>query len=170
MSDTDDGIFADDNTYPAHRVVPVPDHDVTPPLDEFLVRYDENDNEWWRLECGHHMNLFEEAVDRMRAAEAEVRRLLEDAKSMAEAHYAFSDEAREWLVRAESAEAANARLRQHVRVAEDEIDRQRAARDVAEVENEALRASLDEVNANQITLRDELDAALSEIRSMREDM
>ena len=55
--------------------------DVTPPLDEFLARFDEDDNEWWRTESGHHLNLFEEAVDRMRAAEAEVERLREVARA-----------------------------------------------------------------------------------------
>lgn len=43
--------------------------DVSPSLDEFLERYEYDDNEWWRLACGHHQNLFEEAVSRMQAAE-----------------------------------------------------------------------------------------------------
>lgn len=43
--------------------------DVTPKLDDFLVEYERDDNCWWRLACGHHMNLFEEAVSRMQAAE-----------------------------------------------------------------------------------------------------
>ena len=51
------------------------DPDVTPPLDAFLGRYEQDDNEWWMLSCGHHMNLFDEAVDRMRTAEARVREL-----------------------------------------------------------------------------------------------
>lgn len=49
-------------------------HDPTPPLDEFLAAYDANDNEWWYLEGGDHLNLFDEALDRMRAAEAAVAR------------------------------------------------------------------------------------------------
>lgn len=27
--------------------------------------YDVDDNWWWRIECGHHQNLFEEALDRV---------------------------------------------------------------------------------------------------------
>lgn len=42
----------------------------TPPLDEFLERFVADDNEWWRLDCGHHLNLFEAAVERMRELEA----------------------------------------------------------------------------------------------------
>jgi hypothetical protein len=42
---------------------------VTPKLDDFLVEYEQDDNVWWRLACGHHMNLFEEAVSRMLSAE-----------------------------------------------------------------------------------------------------
>lgn len=47
---------------------------MTPELDDFLARYEQDDNEWWRLASGHHQNLFEAAVDRMQAAE----RLLHD--------------------------------------------------------------------------------------------
>jgi hypothetical protein len=43
--------------------------DVTPKLDDFLKQYDEDENIWWGMACGHHMNLFDEAVERMRAAE-----------------------------------------------------------------------------------------------------
>lgn len=49
----------------------------TIPMDEFLVKYRKDDNEWWRLESGDMQNLFEEAVDRAEAAEAEVERLRE---------------------------------------------------------------------------------------------
>lgn len=46
----------------------------TPPLDDFLAVYNDDDNEWWRIECGHHMNLFEAAVDeRDEAREAYTR-------------------------------------------------------------------------------------------------
>lgn len=41
----------------------------TPPLKDFLEAYDDDDNVWWHLACGHHMNLFDEAVDRFREAE-----------------------------------------------------------------------------------------------------
>lgn len=45
----------------------------TAPLDEFLHAYDEDDNEWWRIDCGHHLNLFDEAIDRMREAERNLK-------------------------------------------------------------------------------------------------
>ena len=51
-------------------------HDATPPLDEFLARYDEDDNEWWLLASGHHLNLFDEAeaaYERMRAENERLR-------------------------------------------------------------------------------------------------
>jgi hypothetical protein len=37
----------------------------TAPLEDFIeaMRYD--DNWWWRIGCGHHLNLFEEALDRV---------------------------------------------------------------------------------------------------------
>ena len=41
----------------------------TAPLDDFLAAYDTDDNWWWRISCGHHMNLFDAAVERMREAE-----------------------------------------------------------------------------------------------------
>lgn len=50
--------------------------DVTPPLDEFLARFEEDDNEWWTLSCGHHLNLFEDAVERMQEAERILARLI----------------------------------------------------------------------------------------------
>lgn len=49
--------------------VPPKDGDPTPDLDTFLVAYALDDNHWWRLSCGHHQNLFEEAVARMERAE-----------------------------------------------------------------------------------------------------
>jgi transposase len=51
--------------------------DPTPPLDEFLPRYDADDNVWWAMDSGHHMNLFDEAIDRMQAAEARLAALLD---------------------------------------------------------------------------------------------
>ncbi len=47
----------------------------TPPLDEFLPLYDADDNVWWAMDSGHHMNLFDEAVDRMQTAEARLSAL-----------------------------------------------------------------------------------------------
>lgn len=37
--------------------------DPSPTLAEFLPRYKADDNEWWRLQCGDHQNLFDEAND-----------------------------------------------------------------------------------------------------------
>lgn len=36
-----------------------------PDLDEFLVAFSRDDNEWWRLSPGQQLNLFEAALDRM---------------------------------------------------------------------------------------------------------
>lgn len=35
----------------------------TAPLADFLVAMREDDNWWWRIECGHHLNLFEASVE-----------------------------------------------------------------------------------------------------------
>lgn len=42
----------------------IKDNDTTPDLDTFLVAYAEDDNIWWEIACGHHMNLFDEAPRR----------------------------------------------------------------------------------------------------------
>jgi hypothetical protein len=39
--------------------------EATPPLDEFLTDYNDNDNIWWAMSCGHHMNLFDAAIERI---------------------------------------------------------------------------------------------------------
>jgi len=39
--------------------------------------YDEDDNIWWRIACGHHQNLYEAAVERYQTAEAQVQRVRE---------------------------------------------------------------------------------------------
>lgn len=49
--------------------------DSAPSLAEFMPRYEKDNNEWWRLECGHHQNLFEEAVDRCEMLADAVREL-----------------------------------------------------------------------------------------------
>lgn len=46
---------------------------ITQPLDEYLKNDDPN--AWWRQETGDQLNLFEEAVGRMEAAEAAVARV-----------------------------------------------------------------------------------------------
>lgn len=47
--------------------------DQTPPLGEFLERFNSDDNEWWRIECGDHLNLFEAAVAERDAALERIR-------------------------------------------------------------------------------------------------
>lgn len=37
----------------------------TPPLAVFRDLYADDDNWWWRIECGHHQNLYEAADDRL---------------------------------------------------------------------------------------------------------
>lgn len=53
----------------------------TPTLAEFLPRYEKDGNEWWRLESGHHQNLFEEAVEeieRLRDVMRKIHAILDD--------------------------------------------------------------------------------------------
>lgn len=45
----------------------------TAPLDDFLDAMDQDSNWWWRIASGHHLNLFEAAVERMERLEAEHR-------------------------------------------------------------------------------------------------
>jgi len=40
----------------------MPPNEPTPSLAEFLPKYEADDNVWWTLACGDHMNLFDEAV------------------------------------------------------------------------------------------------------------
>ena len=37
----------------------------TPPLDVYLALTAEHPNLWWMIGCGHHLNLFEDAVTRL---------------------------------------------------------------------------------------------------------
>jgi hypothetical protein len=46
-------------------------------LDEFRAAYEADDNHWWRTESGLHQVVFDEACDRLDAAETEVRDLRE---------------------------------------------------------------------------------------------
>ena len=39
----------------------------TAPLADFLSAYEDDDNLWWRIACGHHQNLFDAAVKRFGA-------------------------------------------------------------------------------------------------------
>jgi len=47
----------------------------TADLEDFILAYFEDDNIWWRVGCGHHMNLFDAAVERIRELEQQVRKL-----------------------------------------------------------------------------------------------
>lgn len=44
--------------------------DVTPSLEEWAELEKEDPQLWWRIECGHHLNLFEAALDRIEELEA----------------------------------------------------------------------------------------------------
>jgi len=73
------------------------DPEVTPPLDEFLREYEQSPNVWWGMGCGHHLNLFEAAVertsnDRYRLAWLSARRR---ASFAAKAFYAEASATRE---------------------------------------------------------------------------
>lgn len=83
MSDarsTEDGSWPSHPTSRAHwatSVHPGSRGDYYPPtdLDGFLAAYASDDNDWWRLQAGDQMNLFDDAIERLRQAEAEVERL-----------------------------------------------------------------------------------------------
>jgi DNA-binding ferritin-like protein (Dps family) len=50
-------------------------------LKDFMAKYLEDDNEWWRIGSGHHQDYFDEVVDLYETADAEnqvLRGLLED--------------------------------------------------------------------------------------------
>lgn len=50
-------------------------------LDDFLELQDRDPNAWWHLGSGEHLNLFEEAVDRMEDAEEELDNLRDFAEA-----------------------------------------------------------------------------------------
>lgn len=51
----------------------------TAPLEEFIAAYYEDDNIWWSIGCGHHMNLMDAAIERIRELEQRVRELQNEA-------------------------------------------------------------------------------------------
>lgn len=56
----------------------------TPPLDAFLEAEKTDRQLWWRIGCGHHQNLLDEAVERLERAEAAiaaVRELIREAET-----------------------------------------------------------------------------------------
>lgn len=46
----------------------------TAPLHEFRVAYEEDDNWWWRIACGHHQNLFDSAIEYIDELEAVIEK------------------------------------------------------------------------------------------------
>ena len=77
-----------------------PDDDDAMELSEFLPLYREDDNRWWMLSLGDAQNLFDEAVERMEAAEALVAELQSHQDG--------------WMDRAFAAEAQLAAVRQYL--------------------------------------------------------
>jgi len=59
----------------------------TADLDEFLEDYADDDNLWWRIECGHHMNLFDAAVERIQQTEERCLVLKESYDKMLKKYY-----------------------------------------------------------------------------------
>ena len=54
----------------------------TAPLDEFITAYEQDDNLWWSIACGHHQNLFDAAIgeiDHLRQVLRLLRLNLDDA-------------------------------------------------------------------------------------------
>jgi len=45
----------------------------TAPLDEFIKAYEADDNIWWVIGCGHHMNLMDAAIERIEELERELK-------------------------------------------------------------------------------------------------
>jgi hypothetical protein len=41
-------------------------------LNDFLEAYRDDPSWWWRIGCGHHLNLVEEAVERIHTLEAQL--------------------------------------------------------------------------------------------------
>lgn len=76
------------NPYAEERVAAALAHvnTPTPSLAEYRRRESEDDNTFWRLESGDHMNLLEEALDRIDALEAEFAKV-----------HAFIDARREFV-------------------------------------------------------------------------
>jgi hypothetical protein len=53
------------------------DHAPTAPLKAFRHAYDQDDNVWWMLSCGHHQNLLDEALGELDQAHELIERLRE---------------------------------------------------------------------------------------------
>ncbi len=91
----------------AAQPAPVPsDPDVTPSLDDFLHDYEADTNIWWTLSCGHHLNLFEAAVERAAEVKSEgAKRAIDEIDSwMSTADDGLYDE---WVSKRGAVRAAN---------------------------------------------------------------
>lgn len=40
----------------------------TPPFEEYLAEEKKDPNFWWRIACGHHQNLLDDAIERIEIA------------------------------------------------------------------------------------------------------
>lgn len=54
----------------------------TADLADFLLEYEKDDNIWWAIACGHHQNLFEEAVEALTSASLRAERAEAASKRM----------------------------------------------------------------------------------------
>lgn len=72
---------------PTEAVIAMRDqhHAATAPLDEFVRTYADDDNWWWSIACGHHQNLFEQALDQIEELRAQIKRA-EDQIAEEETH------------------------------------------------------------------------------------
>lgn len=74
---------------------------MTQPLDEFRADYEADDNVWWRTECGDHMNLFDQAlerIDELATQNAELRDSLVQVTSIVDELTRQRDDARRMVV------------------------------------------------------------------------
>lgn len=53
---------------PKVEMMRIDDAAPTAPLDEFWQAYLDDDNWWWRISCVHHMDLFDDAMERLLVA------------------------------------------------------------------------------------------------------
>jgi hypothetical protein len=56
-------------------------------LDEFITQYEQDDNVWWTLGSGDHMNLFDDALERIE----ELTRQRDSARDLAVKSGIFQD-------------------------------------------------------------------------------
>lgn len=51
------------------------EHEPTPSLETFVEAEKQDPNLWWRIGCGHHQNLLDQALDRIEALQLRVETL-----------------------------------------------------------------------------------------------